>query len=1562
MTGLTYQEYLRFKEASGFKGHPGIPGQRGGSAHNPPPPGVRPPENITIVADAEDAELDSLPSVAAPEAGTTDVTVPVRKIRKDVAPGPSPYQRPAHAIAVEKGGPGSGNFGHEGRPGQVGGSGPAGAETGTRGFRRAMHEFFDPKSNFAKMAGHAGKATLEGAKAAAYAPPLAVGIGMKYPKIGAGMAAIAGLYGASLGLDFAKAYYRHKFWSWMTGQTDGPLQESDASADVSGLAQEVQAELESLGDQRDVAIDLMTALAEQQADGGDAVDTDSNGLPRLSAEKLQELGIDEAAAEQLTPLAVKMSVLFAALVPNEQPRDIIPVEKGGPGSGNFGHEGRPGQIGGSAPSDGDDDVPERDIARELVGAGASIAAGIKGFGLGQSIGQKLAQPAVRALLSAAARKIPLAAGLVRFIPGPAGLIAGTIGSFATSEAASYAADMLFDYLDEHGLQDPEDFEVFDPEDFADAPTIQDAEMMAGSGDAPDEAGVPSSAERVKALAAELGFEEDVDYTVLDDGRYEFAGEEDWTAEDIMDLFEDIAYYRQHPTPRKKGLFSWLTEATDDYTQDDVHLSPGEDLAKLAGSTAGAYGGYALGGKLGHQAMGAAAGKLLKPGMRAMLRAAASKIPLAASLNPAAIAGSIVLGTAADYALGVLFDYLGEKGVQSPEDLEAMSAEDFADAPTIEDAEAVMPQKGLGAFMTDVPGEAFPEDQVDTEDAGLFDYMFTPPWMQESKTPDFTHEEYVTLAKGGFFGKKMQKAYTPEEVPAMDEMPVEKNMGEECYEMPVQKGLDDDGNWYDEDESSYNAQEDPYSPYGYYDDSGHWVWYDDYQHEPQTIKIDEMPDEPMYAEAPTAIDISAPKKETPHKAPAEVDTPADIKRAQQAVLEDRFKQEGKFPGFMPGDYRYDASTGKWSLERFQPGKEKWNELKRQWEEEQAPEWKPYDPLRDPKYVPELDDPVKAYGYAAGLPEFQARPGEQFDTIAQAQEFEAARQKAERQKALQALEPTRAERLESGEIMPVASEYLAEQANKLLEYAKAWIPETDPMSERFGRLPEPKAPPYDMNDPKEPQPPADMPPYIIDEKGGMSVFRADGSVDYFSDARSGLRAWRGEHKVGDVRPVKVKDASAPLPYSIVPYTTGVPPMGSYNTADGPTPAPEIMEPYTSLSGRDPAMLDPKMAELVTKAREVEQRARSLGQTKTQALITANDYLKAEREKQLAPVRRAPQELGTPPHGQVIAGDVPMLTGGPAAVNYAAAEEAKQMLDRNFGYASNEQAIERDLRVEARQIKNEAIRLGWDEDQAISIAEDFMNEKRDKLLGYQGQPSATTRGGGASRQVRAQPADTSDGENIQSMAETFGLQAREMPDGRVVLRTKDGRQQVFRSPSEAMKFLQSISGKKRVQKDAEPEMMGHDPLQALLTKAMRCNADVLPQASGKCIIMLRDQDPPHCGCQFDDAEQASQWLDAQGAPYHEPMDSMMREAEDDDKEPVMTNLDGPDLTYDTPEDEYDPELDYRPEADMPAPPAFMPPTATPMEQPVAQPMATPIPAPTATPMRQPGWGAAAVRQILG
>jgi hypothetical protein len=57
MDRLTYQEYCRIREASGFEEHAGRPGKEGGSAHNPPPPGIKPPPGIVIVKPQTETEL-----------------------------------------------------------------------------------------------------------------------------------------------------------------------------------------------------------------------------------------------------------------------------------------------------------------------------------------------------------------------------------------------------------------------------------------------------------------------------------------------------------------------------------------------------------------------------------------------------------------------------------------------------------------------------------------------------------------------------------------------------------------------------------------------------------------------------------------------------------------------------------------------------------------------------------------------------------------------------------------------------------------------------------------------------------------------------------------------------------------------------------------------------------------------------------------------------------------------------------------------------------------------------------------------------------------------------------------------------------------------------------------------------------------------------------------------------------------------------------------------------------------------------------------------------------------
>lgn len=62
-------------------------------------------------------------------------------------------------------------------------------------------------------------------------------------------------------------------------------------------------------------------------------------LPRLEGDPIPEFYFDNLPRLEGDP------------IPNSPFKGLL-IKKGGPGSGNFGHEGRPGEVGGSAPSEG----------------------------------------------------------------------------------------------------------------------------------------------------------------------------------------------------------------------------------------------------------------------------------------------------------------------------------------------------------------------------------------------------------------------------------------------------------------------------------------------------------------------------------------------------------------------------------------------------------------------------------------------------------------------------------------------------------------------------------------------------------------------------------------------------------------------------------------------------------------------------------------------------------------------------------------------------------------------------------------------------------------------------------------------------------------------------------------------------------------------------------------------------------------------------------------------------------------------------------------------------------
>jgi hypothetical protein len=73
MDRLTYQEYRRIRKDSGFEEHAGRPGKEGGSAHNPPPPGVKPPADIVIVKPQTETELPPVKKRIQKQLNDTDI-------------------------------------------------------------------------------------------------------------------------------------------------------------------------------------------------------------------------------------------------------------------------------------------------------------------------------------------------------------------------------------------------------------------------------------------------------------------------------------------------------------------------------------------------------------------------------------------------------------------------------------------------------------------------------------------------------------------------------------------------------------------------------------------------------------------------------------------------------------------------------------------------------------------------------------------------------------------------------------------------------------------------------------------------------------------------------------------------------------------------------------------------------------------------------------------------------------------------------------------------------------------------------------------------------------------------------------------------------------------------------------------------------------------------------------------------------------------------------------------------------------------------------------------------
>jgi hypothetical protein len=130
------------------------------------------------------------------------------------------------------------------------------------------------------------------------------------------------------------------------------------------------------------------------------------------------------------------------------PSEWINLLEGGPGSGFYGHHGRPGERGGSLAS-GEEWAARRPVGghdnlnmspQQLYRSAIQDLGGLVGGSVGWEVGTKLS-PKTVSFLTRLAPKIPLAGTILSFV-NPYGMIFNLVGSIVVP----YAIAMLFDYL------------------------------------------------------------------------------------------------------------------------------------------------------------------------------------------------------------------------------------------------------------------------------------------------------------------------------------------------------------------------------------------------------------------------------------------------------------------------------------------------------------------------------------------------------------------------------------------------------------------------------------------------------------------------------------------------------------------------------------------------------------------------------------------------------------------------------------------------------------------------------------------------------------------------------------------------------------------------------------------------------------------------------------------------------------------------------------------------------------------------------------------------------------
>ena len=247
-------------------------------------------------------------------------------------------------VAVERGGPGSGHFGHAGRPGEVGGSLPS-----------------DEVAEEAKP-------------------------GPVYPRayLDALPDALKKTCGGPVELESIVGWLR-SYWLTPAGDllvSHGEHNESAIEADVSLLDDKETTRRLGISEEERRALRHESSFAAVMASGVHRLNID--GRTGASYVAYQANGhVTRAQRETCEGIALVLGLPLSdwridTANPTHSERQAAEliglVERGGPGSGHFGHEGRPGEVGGSEPGDQATVIPE-DIAQVVTIHPEDIAGG-----------------------------------------------------------------------------------------------------------------------------------------------------------------------------------------------------------------------------------------------------------------------------------------------------------------------------------------------------------------------------------------------------------------------------------------------------------------------------------------------------------------------------------------------------------------------------------------------------------------------------------------------------------------------------------------------------------------------------------------------------------------------------------------------------------------------------------------------------------------------------------------------------------------------------------------------------------------------------------------------------------------------------------------------------------------------------------------------------------------------------------------------------------------------------------------------------------------------------------